>query len=202
MTTRLWLVRHGEPAEEYRGRCYGSLNVGLSENGRAQVARMARHLSAEPVSAIYSSPRLRAVESAEILTHVASAGERRIEIVPELREIDFGDFEGLSYDEIAERFPEHYRRWMDTPTEVQFPNGECEAQVRARALGAFEKICGREAGRTAIIVSHSGVIRIVLAWALRMHHEDMFRLSQVHGAVNLLSLYDGFPCLELLNYCP
>lgn len=199
MTTRLWLIRHGEPAEEFRGRCYGSLDVGLSETGRVQVAEIARYLVGERATAIYASPRLRTVESARIL---ADGFRRPIEIVPDLREIDFGDFEGLSYDDIAARYPDLYKQWMESPTEVQFPNGECEAQVRSRVLRAFEKICREQEGHTAIVVTHGGVIRIIIAWALRMPAECIFRLSQGHGAVNLLSLHDGFPCVDLLNYCP
>jgi alpha-ribazole phosphatase len=197
MTTQLWLIRHGEPAEEFRGRCYGSLDVGLSEIGRAQMAKIARYLESERAAAIYASPRLRTVDSARIL---ASGLQRPIEIVPDLREINFGDFEGLSYDDIAARYPDLYRQWMESPTEVHFPNGECEAEVRERVLRAFETICRAREGQTAVIVSHSGVIRIIIAWALRMPHESIFRLSQGHAAVNLLSLHDGFPCVDLLNY--
>src|SRR5258706_9172193 len=99
VTTRFWLIRHGEPVEEARGRCYGSLDVGLSDRGRAQMTQVAHILKHEPISRIYTSPRLRAVESARLLS------ESACELVPDFREIDFGDFEGLTYDEIAARDP-------------------------------------------------------------------------------------------------
>ena len=194
--TRLWLVRHGEPAEEARHRCYGSLDVGLSGKGRAQMAQVAQNLEAESVAAIYSSPRARALESARILTHVHPCP---LEVVADLREIDFGDFEGLPYDEIAARYPDLYRQWMETPTEVRFPNGESFCEMRTRVLRAFEAIRRDREGQTVVIVSHGGVNRILIAWALQMPDHCLFRLAQDHAALNLVTFTNGSPCLQLLN---
>jgi alpha-ribazole phosphatase len=194
--TRLWLVRHGEPAEETRHRCYGSLDVGLSGKGRAQMAQVAQYLESESVAAIYSSPRARALESARILTHVHPCS---LEMVADLREIDFGDFEGLPYDEIAARYPDLYRQWMETPTEVRFPNGESFCEMRTRVLRAFEAIRREREGQTVVIVSHGGVNRILIAWALQMPDHCLFRLAQDHAALNLLTLIDETPCVQLLN---
>ena len=192
--TRLWLIRHGEPSEESRRRCYGSLDVGLSPIGREQMASVAETLAAESFAAIYTSPRTRAVESARIV-----ATGRGITTVPEFREIDFGDFEGLTYDEIALRYPDLYRQWMEHPTEIQFPNGESFAAMQSRVLDAFSRICSAHANETVAIVSHGGVNRIVIAWALQMPNECLFRLAQGHAALNLVTITEGVPALELLN---
>jgi alpha-ribazole phosphatase len=194
--TRFWLIRHGEPSEEARHRCYGSLDVGLSETGRAQMAQVAEYLKAEPVDAIYTSPRSRALESARILGAVSSCP---IEVVEALSEIDFGDFEGLAYDEIAVRYPHLYRQWMETPTEIQFPDGESFTAMRVRVLRAFDTIEREREGQTVAIVSHGGVNRILLARALQMPDNCIFRLAQHYAAVNLLELVDGFPSVRLLN---
>jgi alpha-ribazole phosphatase len=198
--TRFWLIRHGEPAEEAHHRCYGSLDVGLSETGRKQMAQVAEYLEGEPwgepVAAIYASPRSRTLESARILGAVASCS---IEVVEDLREIDFGDFEGLAYDEIAARYPDLYRRWMETPTEIQFPNGESFPAMRVRVLRAFDAIQREREGQTVAIVSHGGVNRILLAWALQMPDNCIFRLAQDYAATNLLELVDGLPSVQLLN---
>jgi len=194
--TRFWLLRHGEPAAEARQRCYGSLDVGLSDAGRRQMARVAGHLRHQPIAVIYSSPRSRAIESARIL---AGESGRPIEIVPAFREIDFGEFEGLTYDEIAARHPETYRRWMEAPTEVRFPGGECFRDMRARVLDAFAAIRRRREGETIAIVSHGGVNRILLAWALEMPDRCLFRLAQDHAAANLLELVEGAPMVRAMN---
>jgi alpha-ribazole phosphatase len=197
--TRVWLIRHGEPAEEARHRCYGSLDVGLSEKGRAQMAEIAQYLKPEAVAAMYTSPSSRALNSARILAAVQCCP---LEIVKDLREIDFGDFEGLSYDEIAVRYPDVYRQWMEKPTEVQFPNGESFSEMHDRILRAFDAIQSERRGQTVVIVSHGGVNRVLIARALQMPDEALFRLAQDYAAMNLLTVTDGLPTLQLLNYRP
>jgi broad specificity phosphatase PhoE len=160
--------------------------------------QVARRLTGEPIAAIYSSPQRRAIEGAHL---IAQPHARSCEIVAGLREINFGDFEGLTYDEIATRYPDLYRQWMETPTEVQFPNGESFAEMRIRVFSAFAEIQQRNDGRTFAIVTHCGVIRIVIAQALEMPEHCMFRLAQDYAGSNLLSWTEGYPSLQLLN-CP
>ncbi len=195
--TRLWLIRHGEPAEQARGRCYGSLDLGLSDAGRAQISQVAEYLRTEPVAAIYSSPLSRALESARILAAVASCP---VEVLADLREIDFGDFEGLPYDEIAARWPDLYRQWMETPTQVRFPNGESFAEMRVRVLRAFDTIQREREGQTVAIVSHGGVNRVLIAWALQTPDNCLFRLAQDYAAISLLEFIDGLPTVQMLNH--
>jgi alpha-ribazole phosphatase len=197
--TRVWLIRHGEPADEVRGRCYGSLDVSLSENGRAQMVRVAGHLAGEPIAAIYSSPLRRAIDSANA---IAAGRAIPCEPVEGLREIDFGGFEGLTWEEIAARYPVLYRQWMDTPTEVTFPNGENFSAMRGRVLRAFDEIRKRSAGRTIAIVSHGGVNRAIIAQALQMPDRRVFSLGQDYAAMNLLVWTGDFPKLESLNLRP
>jgi alpha-ribazole phosphatase/probable phosphoglycerate mutase len=187
--TRLWLIRHGE--------ALAGIDAGLSGKGQAQMARAAEYLKAEHIAAIYTSPLSRALESARIM-----AGGLPVEVIPDLREIDFGDFEGLAYDEIAARYPELYRQWMETPTEVRFPNGETFSEMRVRVLRAFDAIRRERAGQTAVIVSHAGVNRILIAWALEMPDRCLFRLGQDYAAMNLLTFIGEFPSVQLLNVTP
>jgi alpha-ribazole phosphatase/probable phosphoglycerate mutase len=160
------------------------------------MAQVARYMGSETLGGIYCSPRSRAVESAAIL---AKAADCSVCEMPELAEIDFGDFEGLLYDEIAARYPEVYREWMENPTEVRFPNGECFLEMRERVMRAFELLLARHDGQTVALVSHGGVNRIVIAWALRMPDECLFRLAQPYAAASLLEFVEGVPSLRLLN---
>lgn len=194
--TKIWLIRHGEPVEEAQQRCYGSLDVGLCERGRAQMQRTAERLRSAGISGIYSSPRLRATESAQI---IADATGCSVQVAPNLREIHFGDFEGMTYDDIAAGYPELYALWMRTPTQVRFPNGENFHDMRARVLRVFEEIRRKHDGDTIVMVSHGGVNRILLAWILGMPDEYLFRLAQDYGAVNLVAFRGGVPEIELMN---
>jgi alpha-ribazole phosphatase len=197
VTTRIWLIRHGEP-NDVQGRCYGALDIGLSATGRDQMERVAIRLQAEPLTAIYSSPRLRTIESARVLASFHQCGYVEDD---DLREIDFGDFEGRTYDEIAASNPRLYRQWMDTPTKVQFPNGESFAQMRPRVLKAFQRILKSREGQSVAIVTHGGAIRILLAWVLQMPDECIFRLGQDYAAMNLVTWANGIPQVRSMNGC-
>jgi alpha-ribazole phosphatase len=186
--TRLVLVRHAEPEADARGRCYGSLDVGLSDAGREHARRLAPALAS--LDNVYASPRRRALETAELL------GASPV-VDDDLREIDFGDFEGRRYDEIEQSDPELYRAWMERPTTVQFPGGESFADLQERALRAFDAI--RSTHESAVVVTHGGVIRAGVAAWLGMPDEAIFRLDQSYCGVTIVEWLDGMPILRLLN---
>jgi alpha-ribazole phosphatase len=192
--SRLILVRHAEPQEEARGRCYGSLDIGLSATGREQARELALRLAQLDYNAVYASPRLRARETAEPV-----AAARSVELVTDdrLREIDFGELEGRTYDEIAESEPELYRAWMETPTRVRFPGGESFADLRARVVVALAQIRG--AHESAVVVTHGGVLRAGVADWLSMPDEAIFRLDHGYGGVTIVDWLDGVPLVRLLN---
>jgi alpha-ribazole phosphatase/probable phosphoglycerate mutase len=194
--TRLWLIRHGEPVPESRGRCYGSLDIGLSEQGRRQLISVAQRLKCEKFSTIYTSPRKRAIQSADIL---ATHRDCAVTIESRLREIDFGDFEGRSYDEIAQSHPDIYKLWMEQPTEVHFPGGESFLQMQERVLDAGQFLLDRHRGQTVAIVTHGGVNRLLLAEALGIPVTHIFRIAQRYGAINLICYLGNYPSVELIN---
>jgi broad specificity phosphatase PhoE len=115
------------------------------------------------------------------------------------REIDFGDFEGKLYDDIAQEYPAIYRQWMESPTETQFPNGENFVQMQARVVDAAYKLYARHHGETIAIISHSGVNRILLAAALGVSNANIFRIAQRYAARNLITLFGDYPSVELMN---
>lgn len=192
--SRLILVRHGEPDEGAQGRCYGSLDVGLSPLGREHARELASHLARLEVDAVYSSPRVRARETAE---PVAAAACVPLAIDDGLRELDFGEFEGRRYDEIAVAEPELYRAWMATPAAVRFPGGESFADLKLRAVAALERIRGAHAA--AVVVTHGGVLRAGIAAWLSLPDEAIFRLDARYCGVTIVDWVDGTPLVRLLN---
>jgi alpha-ribazole phosphatase len=192
--SRLILVRHTEPQEDARGRCYGSLDIGLSASGREHASALAARLARLDYEAVYTSPRLRARETAE---PVAAAHSLHLVADDRLRELDFGALEGRTYDEIAESEPELYRAWMSTPTQVRFPGGESFADLKARAIAALDRI--RQAHEAAVIVTHGGVLRAGVATWLSMPDEAIFRLDQRYGGVTIVDWVEGVPLIRLLN---
>jgi broad specificity phosphatase PhoE len=191
--SRLVLLRHAEPEEHARGRCYGRLDVGLSPAGVAEAGRLAPALARLRPDAVYSSPRTRATETVRALTDSPIVDER-------LREIDFGELEGRRYEEIEAAYPELYRAWMETPTTVRFPGGESFDDLQARALEAFDEIRVRHA--CALVVTHGGVIRAGLAAWLEMPAHAIFRLGQSHCGVTVVDWLGDTPVVRLVNGGP
>ncbi|MSO23449.1 MAG: alpha-ribazole phosphatase [Acidobacteria bacterium] len=194
--SRMWLVRHGETESEARGRCYGRLDLALSLKGRRQAELVAQRLSKESLAAIYASPRRRARESA---APIGAVHDLPVEVLEELCEINFGDFEGLTYEEIQRRYPERYRHWMEHPTEIQFPNGESFTEMRNRVVNTAATLRECHLGESIAIVSHGGVNRILLAEALGVAPANIFRIAQRYAALNLISYSENMPLVELVN---
>ncbi len=195
--SRVVLLRHAEPEDDARGRCYGSLDVGLSPDGHARAARLAEELRDLPLDAVYASPRRRALDTA---APIAAAHGLAPRVDDRLRELDFGELEGRLYDEIAASEPELYAAWMATPTSVRFPGGESFADLRERALAACGEIRRRHA--CALVVTHGGVVRAALAEWLAMPPEAIFRLDQSYGGVTVVDWLDEAPLVRVLNVTP
>lgn len=193
MTTRLLLIRHGAPHDDGRGRCYGSLDIGLSDLGRRQSEALAARLREAPISLVVTSPRARAQETAAALGRPAHVDER-------LRELDFGELEGRRFEEIEREQPDLYRRWMTEPTRVRFPGGEGFAEVRSRTAAAVSELVGSSPGDGAIaVVTHAGVVRAALADALGLPSERIFRLDVGYCRVTVVDWFDGTPVVRMVN---
>lgn len=196
---RLVLVRHAEAEESARGRCYGSLDVGLSELGRSQCAALSGALANEVVAAVVASPRVRAVETAAA---VAAPHGLQVTVDDDLRELDFGELEGRTYDEIAVDLPELYAAWMTTPTEVTFPGGEAYADLRTRSLAAVERLRSSQEGQTVVAVTHGGVVRAVVSESLGIPPERIFRISVEPATLTVVEWLDGEPLVRCVNAAP
>jgi alpha-ribazole phosphatase len=190
--TRLLLIRHGEPEDDARGRCYGRLDIGLSPTGLATAARLGESLRGLELERVYVSPRRRSVETAEALGGAPIVDDR-------LRELDFGELEGRTYDEIERERPTLFRQWMETPTLVRFPGGESYADLCERVAAAVNDVVAAHAGRIVALVSHGGVIRAALAVALGLPHDRAFALDVGYGRISVVDWFGGTPVVRLVN---
>lgn len=194
--TRLILIRHTEPDEHAGGRCYGSLDVPLSESGRAHADRLARRLADQDVSIVLSSPRARARDTAAPIAHHHRLPVMRTDA---LRELDFGDLEGRTYQDIETSMPDLWSQWMTRPTEVKFPGGESYGDLRARACQTIDDIRRSRPDQTIIVVAHGGVTRAVLAATLGLPDRNIFRIDQRYGAINVIDWFEDTPVVRIIN---
>lgn len=193
---RLVLIRHGEPECEAEGRCYGRLDIGLSDAGRKQIQDKLKLIRNFKAVALYASPLKRAMESAAI---AGVSLKLQPTVAPDLQEINFGCFEGLTYSEIEKLYPEEFRVWMERPAEIKFPQGESFAEVKARVLRFKEFLLQTHAGEAVVLVSHGGANRIILAEALGVRDQMIFRIDQAYAAINIIDYFQGSPIVRLVN---
>ena len=165
MTTSLVLVRHGETDWNRERRFQGHADRSLNDAGREQARALAVLLSDELFAAIYTSPLRRASETADIVGRHLGLEPGGLE---GLREIDVGGWEGLTIDEIRERFPEASRvDWRSG-----WEGGETYDELAARVIPALVDVAGRHPGESVLGITHAGPIRAALAAAEGISHEE------------------------------
>lgn len=173
-STTILLARHGETDWNAAGRWQGHTDRSLTELGRRQAAELAERLADVELDAVYSSDLLRAVETAE---PVAKRLGLPLQTLPELREVDVGTWAGLTRDEVAERFPDGFRRWSEWQT--GWEDGETYDEMGERVVGAILRLAGEHPGERILVVSHGGAIRALHAAAAGIDIATFRRLRPV-----------------------
>jgi len=154
--TRIVLIRHGETAWNAAQRIQGHFDEPLNERGRWQAARVAEALRDAGLAHVYSSDLARARQTAEALVQAIGLAEVRTE--PALRERAFGRFEGLTYAEVEQRWPEDVRRWRSREPGFAPGGGEAPEDFYARCVSGAAAIVSRHPGEAIALVAHGGVL--------------------------------------------
>ncbi len=183
MSTRVFLVRHGQTEWNAQRRYQGWSDSPLTPLGQDQMRRLAIFLAREPVAAVYTSPLGRCRWGAERI-----AALHGLEPIPEpdLVEVNHGILDGLRVEEMETQVGELVRRWRQDPDCVRLPGGESLTEARDRAMRAFRRIVAEHPHQTVVVVSHAGINRLILLTLLGAPLRSYFRLQQHNGAVNLI----------------
>ncbi len=196
--TRIVLIRHGQTAWNREARFRGRSEIPLDETGLKQAEATGHYVAARwPVVAVYASPMLRTMQTAEAIARAQGLSAQPME---ELIDADFGEFQGLLADEAARLYPDVYQAWLKAPHQVQFPGGESLAHVRSRVIRALDEVKIRHPGQSVAFVSHIVVNRVLLCAVLGLGNERFWRLGQEPCAVNVFDIEDdGDFTVQLLN---
>jgi phosphoserine phosphatase len=195
--TCLILVRHGETewnrVERFRGRA----DVPLNAAGLAQAEATARRIGHtwQP-AAIVASPLSRTVQTAQAIARQCGLA---VEPHPDLIDIDFGQWQGLTPEQVRERWPELLAHWYAAPHTVEFPGGETLSQLRARAMAVVCALVERYRGQTIVLVGHTVLNRVLLLAMLGLGNERFWHLRQGTCAINVIEAEAGDFTLETLN---
>jgi len=194
MANRLILIRHGDLGESRRGRYIGRTDAALSAEGRRQAAALSEPLTRIGEALFFASPLLRTRETAEI----ALGAGGRFEIDDNLREIDFGCWEGMSFAEIVAADPAAVNRWAALEEEFTFPDGEGIARFRERIRAAADRAVTAPA-ETVVLFAHGGVIRFLVCRLLGLpdRHHLLFEIGP--ASISELRIDGGRGVLVRLN---
>ena len=182
--TRIIAVRHGETSWNADARIQGQLNIGLNETGRWQAQRVGKALAEEPITAVYSSDLERAQATAQPISEA-----KGVPVIPHegLRERSFGMFEGKTFDEIHQTWPEHAQNWRKRIPEWQPPEGgESLIQLRERVTRTLEQLAARHPGEQIVVVAHGGVLDALYRVATGQEVNSPRTWELPNGAINRL----------------
>ncbi|MEU4113808.1 bifunctional RNase H/acid phosphatase [Kitasatospora sp. NPDC028055] len=198
--TTFVLLRHGEtpltPEKRFSGS--GGTDPELSDKGRWQAERAAEALAARgSIQAVVASPMRRTRQTAEI---VAARLGLEVRYEEGLREVDFGDWEGLTFAEVQERYPDDLSAWLGSAKAKPTGSTESFATLTHRAGVARDKILARYAGKTVLVVSHVSPIKTLVRLALGAPPDSMYRMELSAASICAVQYYaDGNASLRLLN---
>jgi alpha-ribazole phosphatase len=197
--TRLFLIRHGNTLDEETGKVYkGRTDVPLSQAGIARMEKAGAYLAMFPIDRVFSSTLSRSIDSGEL---VAKPQKLEVEIEPAFDEVGFGVWEGLTFGEIRERYPEEHARWIEDPAAYPPPQGESFETARKRSMDRLGRIVEECRGQTIAVVAHAGIMRIMIFSLLNMRLSRLFRIGQDYGAINIIDFWDdGNLSVNLLNF--
>ena len=182
--TLIYLLRHGEVVLAETRRFIGHLDVPLSARGERQSRAQAARLAGATLTAVVTSDLERARRTGEIVG--APHGLVPV-VVPSLREMAMGRWDGLTAEQIQEREPAAFADWMARVGEFPFPGGESVADLLARAWPAFEAIVAAHEGEALAVVAHGGTNRALLCAALGLPLARLLALGQDYGALSVLA---------------
>lgn len=198
-TTRLLLVRHAEVEARYQHVFGGSVDMNISPRGHEQAAVLAEFLRTRSFDALYASPMKRVQQT---LAPVLQNGTPPPSVLPDLREVDFGDWTGHGWEAVREKFGVSAFTWLDQLDRGTIPKAENAVIFRARVAQCLNEILAAQAGKTLAVFCHGGVIRMLLSILLELplSKTDAFQIE--YASVTEVSIGPDRTRIELLNFTP
>ncbi len=194
---RLILIRHGETSWNRERRIQGCRsNTELSQRGREQAEKLASRLRNQKLDAVYSSPLMRAVDTAQA---IARTHGLKVSVDADLREIDAGELDGLSEQDLLSRYKDLWTEWRQGHAALHLPGGESLEELQNRTWGAIERIMGANPHGTVAAIGHLVANSVIICRVLGLDLHNMQRLRQDPTAITILELGREGNSLLLFN---
>ncbi|HKI68678.1 MAG TPA: histidine phosphatase family protein [Verrucomicrobiae bacterium] len=199
MSTRILLVRHAEVEARYQGVFGGRIDMNLSPRGHEQALALADYLHQARPDAIYASPMKRVQQT---LAPLMGNGVPAPIILGDMREVDFGDWTGLNWEEALAKYRIRAFEWLEHIERGAVPNGESGPALRARVEPCLRQIIRDHAGQNVAVICHGGVIRAALAVLLELPFPRTAAFEIDYASITTVEVEDGRAWLQSLNYQP
>jgi len=197
--TLLWLIRHAEVQESYQNVFGGRIDMSLSARGERQALALASYLKGKHFAALYASPMRRVRQTLEPLVN---NGVPPPQFLEGLREVDFGSWTGLSWEEVHRQHGVSPYEWLDQLDCGGIRGAERAADFRARVAPCLRDILDRHPGQPVAVACHGGVIRMMLSILLDLPLPLLGNVQVEYASITLVSWTPGRVWLELLNFTP
>lgn len=190
---KIILIRHGQSKLNIKKVYYGNLDPDLTETGIEQANKAKQILKNYDYDTIYSSDLKRALKTAQIINY----NNVEIQTSKDLRELNFGIFEGLTYDEIVKKYPDEIIKSENDWKNYNYISGENVFQLQKRVINFLNKTI--DFNKNNIIVSHWGVINTILSHYFSNELESYWKYSVNNGGIVILEFHDGYPIMKGFN---
>lgn len=187
-STQFIVIRHGETVWNTESRLQGHRDSPLTSLGLRQAEAIGERLAGERFDALYSSDIVRAMLTAEAIARTTG---HTIKPDARLRERNYGIFEGLTTAEIAERFPDDYRRFLARESDYAIPEGESLAQKYGRVTACLDDLAVRMPGRRVVVVTHGGVLSDLLRRSMEIPVDRRLHFKLYNASLNTFFINDG-----------
>ena len=194
--TKVYLARHGQTEWNKKLTFRGRIDIPLNEGGHREAEAIAEVLKDKNIHAIYTSPLRRSIETAQ-----PTARFFHLDIVPVegLIDISYGEWEGLTFNEVKEKYKDHYAQWEKRPDLVRFPHGETLDEVTERSFSAFKDIVEENPGQSILIIPHRVINKVVLCALLGLNNSHFWEIRQDTGCLNLIEYSNDRFVLSMMN---
>ena len=193
---KLILVRHALTVDNQKSRLSGHIDSSISEEGKDQIDKITNYLKDFDIDKIYTTTSSRTKDTVKKLSELKS-----IEIIEKesLKEISFGDFEGLTFDEIKDKYPKEFQDMIEKGYEYKYPNGESLIDSYNRVCIELDNIISNNDDRTILICSHGGTIRNIITYLISNSYKYHWNFKIDNGSVTILEVQDGFTVITAMN---
>lgn len=201
---KIYLVRHGETEMNIKKAYYGAIDADLTPKGRADALKVSRALKDICWNRVYASTKSRTIETARLICQDRMP-MKGIFCLPQLSELNFGVFEGLTNRQVSQIYPQAYKDWCEDWLEFTPPGGECFFQFFNRVVQGFQQILSEcedlENNKASILIcGHNGTLRVIMAYILGLGCDGSWHFDFVQDGWSMIEYACGNFTVRNINH--